>query len=238
MNVRRAVPLVPAALAAILGAGCGAAAPSEPRAAFAGVYASGSETGRLDLTIAHTDLTPRRQDLIDATGRLTAAGIGSLMLAGTYEPTSRVVYLTGGRYVLNGYVEERDGEAPYFEGEFFGPHSVGGHILMPASTAPPVVLCGSYGGDDAGKWSVVVGADGSAGAVAGSALRRGARHVLTGRRDEASLTLAEAVKDWTAAGEALIASGAYDPTRRVAAGRWTRGGLAGSWSASECSAVP
>jgi hypothetical protein len=229
---------VPAALAAIVGAGCGAAAPDEPRTAFAGVYASGSEAGRLDLTIAHTDLNPRREDLIDAGGRLTAAGGGSLGLAGTYEPTSRVVYLTGGRYVVNGYVEEEAGRAPYFEGEFFGPHSAGGHILMPASTAAPAVLCGSYGGDDTGRWSVVVGADGAAGAVLGSALQRGDHHVLTGRLDGTDLTLAEEAEDWAAAGNALTASGAFDSTRGAAQGRWARDGLAGTWSASKCDATP
>jgi hypothetical protein len=235
------------ALLALLAAGgsaggwaCGGTAPDQPQLAFIGVYASGSESGRLDLAIDvidQTELTSHRGDLIGASGRLTGVAAEPLRLTGTYEPTSRVVYLTGGRYVVNGYVEGEHEGASYFEGEFFGPHSAGVHVLLPAPTSRTTILCGSYDGDDAGRWSLVIGPGGEAGVAAASAVRRGAARVLTGRLSGAALELAsESDEGWDGA----TAAGTYDAAAGSAEGQWVENGSSGTWRAraSGCGTLP
>jgi hypothetical protein len=170
---------------------------------------------------------------VGATGVLYPSHGAPIPLQGTYIPQAETVYLAGGSYVFGGYLDDDASTKGGFEGQYFGPQGRGLVTLHRGTGGEVVVLCGGFEGTFSGMWVVVRSADAlSAMAVPRESDKRPFH--FAGRHQDAGLVFEE---EGYAEPVLAVAAGALTADGQTAAGTWTLGEAAGTWSVSAAGCV-
>ena len=211
--------------------------------AFAGALAGRGDIGRVELLLqgsrnrlAESDGGPTGpSDPVAVAGRLLRQGGAAVPLAGSYDAPTETMYVSGGGYVLGGYLEyDLHPEELVFEGYYRGPEGGGLLTLHEGGPAEVTVLCGSYAGTDAGRWALVLGRRITTVLAVPSERTRRSRFLI-GRvsGDEASY---EEEGEYGATGTAT-ATGLLAADRSAAQGAWAEAEGGGEWEASTAGCV-
>jgi hypothetical protein len=186
---------------------------------YVGELSGAGLTGVLDVTFSSgTSATSNVRvldtaDLETATGTLTLPGGASIALAGTFDPDTGALSIAGGGYSFDGTLRG-DGVT----GTFSSPGGSGSFSLLKGGGGAQL-FCGTYSGQDAGVWNLVVAPSSAAGSIASDV--GSASSALTCTVSGASLSCQSA--------SGIVASGTINGT--TASGQWHDGnGNGGSWS--------
>lgn len=148
----------------------------------------GSESGKLSVTIdarvASAKLLATDSEgsgPVTATGTLTLVGGSTVSLAGTFDPPTGSLTLSGGGYTFDGVVS-----AGELSGTYTAPAGGSGSFAGADSSDNAVnAYVGTYSGDGAGTFNMVISSDGRMTGVGGTA---GEYNRLSGTVDGNSLT--------------------------------------------------
>jgi len=129
--MRRVAVLFMAALVLAAIAGCSSDKSTNPggggqstSTTYAGVFASGSESGVIHITVPNATLAPLQaasSDTVNITGTLKFSGGGTLALSGQLVRSTGYVRITGGDYTFTGDLAENE-----ITGGYTGPNGTGG----------------------------------------------------------------------------------------------------------------
>ena len=147
-NFRRLIPVtaVVAALGVLALAGCSKSDKKNPLApgggggggatttTFVGTFTSGTNSGKLTVTVATTSLT--RQFNVDLAARVTVNATGACLLGGVttnltgqYDPGAHNFTVAGGGYSFSGDYEPSGHVTPVLAGAWTGPSATSGELV-------------------------------------------------------------------------------------------------------------
>jgi|SRR5437868_1825215 len=155
------------------------------------------------------------------TGSLALTGGATINLAGSYTPSSKGVNLTGTGYAVTG---SYTASSSHFAGDYTGPSGDHGSWAVESGTVK--VFCGSYNGNAAGNWNLVLN---DAGQLRGIAQTSSGAIDLVGTYNSGSGAITITSPDDGTIG----ASGTLNTSTGGGTGNWSISGqTAGNWTAN------
>jgi hypothetical protein len=155
------------------------------------------------------------------TGTLALTGGATINLTGSYAPSSNGVSLSGTGYAVTGTYTSSSSQ---FSGDYTGP--AGDHGSWTVESGTVKVFCGSYNGNAAGKWNLILN---DAGQLRGVALTTSGAIDLVGTYNSGTGAIIITSPDDGTIG----ATGTLNTSTGGGNGNWSVSGqTAGTWLAS------
>lgn len=192
-----------------------------------GLFVGAGDGGKLTLTIASASLAPTLRaaslgaDVVSATGILDPDGTGATIpLSGTYDTATDTLNVSGGGYVLLGFLEKTG----TISGDYSGPNGSGVFGTFVGSSSATKVFCGSFENATmtiSGRWNLAavgnnVGGFGAADA-GGVTQTFGLNGSATGTSNPREIMLTGSLGN-----DSLSAAGNWDTTTDQVQGTWDR----------------
>jgi hypothetical protein len=155
------------------------------------------------------------------TGTLALTGGATINLSGTYTPASSAVSLSGTGYAVTGTYTS---SSSHFSGDYTGP--AGDHGSWAVESGTVKVFCGTYNGNAAGTWNLILN---DAGQLRGVAFTSSGAIDLVGTYNSGTGAIVITSPDDGTVG----ATGTLNSTTGGGSGNWSVSGqTAGSWTAN------
>jgi hypothetical protein len=155
------------------------------------------------------------------TGTLALTGGATINLTGTYTPSSNGVSLAGTGYAVTGTYTPA---SSHFSGDYTGPSGDHGSWAVESGTVK--VFCGTYNGNAAGTWNLILN---DAGQLRGVALTSSGAIDLVGTYNSGSGAIVITSPDDGTVG----ATGTLNASTGGGSGNWSVSGqTAGAWTAN------
>jgi hypothetical protein len=214
MRFRTAALVSTLALLAACGKDSTTAPATGPSGNFRGTFVGSSSRGIIVIVFASPGATA-------ITGSLALTGGATINLTGTYTPSSNNVSLTGTGYAVNGTYTS---SSSHFSGDYTGPSGDHGSWAVESGTVK--VFCGTYNGNAAGTWNLVLN---DAGQLRGVAQTTSGAIDLVGTYNSGTGAITITSPDDGTIG----ASGTLNASTGGGSGNWSVSGqTAGAWTAN------
>src|SRR5437868_481708 len=206
---------------ALAAAACGGGSDSStgpgatgPSGSYRGTLVGSTSGGVLVIVFATQNATA-------ITGTLTLTGAATVNLNGTYTVSSKHAALSGGGYTVTGDYTE---SSSHFSGDYTGPSGDHGSWAVESGTVK--VFCGSYNGNAAGTWNLLLN---DMGQLRGVAQTSSGAIELVGTYNASSGAITVSSPDDGTVG----ASGTLNAATGGGSGHWSISGQqAGDWTAN------
>ena len=190
------------------------APPTGPSGNYRGTFVGSNSKGIIVIVFASPGASA-------ITGTLALTGGATINLAGTYTPSSKGVSLTGTGFAVTG---SYTASSSHFSGDYTGP--AGDHGSWAVESGTVKVFCGSYNGNAAGSWNLVLN---DAGQLRGVAQTSSGAIDLVGVYNSGTGAITVTSPDDGTIG----ASGTLNSSTGGGNGNWSVSGqTAGSWTAN------
>jgi len=203
----------------VLLAACGKDSTTAPTASgpsgnYRGTFVGSNSRGIVVIIFASPGATA-------VTGSLALTGGATINLAGSYDASSKAVSLTGTGYAVTGSYSSASSN---FSGDYTGPSGDHGSWAVESGTVK--VFCGSYNGNAAGNWNLVLN---DAGQLRGVAQTSSGAIDLVGTYNSGSGAITITSPDDGTIG----AAGTLNTSTGGGSGNWSVSGqTAGNWTAN------